>query len=688
MKNIKIICGFIIYCCLSSASGFAQNVEFDKSFFPDKKDELKIALRNLKDGDKFYDMQQGAYYVQALEYYLEANKFNPNNAQLNYRIGRCYLYSIQKTKAIQFFEKALQLNPQVSSDVNYYLGMAYQLNYEFDKAIESYKQHKQKLSPQQIHTTGAEIEKKINECNTGKELVKNPVRVFIDNLGSNVNSVYADHSPIVNADESVLIFTSRKDNTTGGKKDANDFKYYEDIFVCYNHGGKWSAPSNPGEPLNTSSHDAIIGITPDGFKLLIYKGELGGDIYISQLEGNNYTKPRMLASPINLKESQETSASFSPDGRTLYFTSDRPGGYGGLDIYYSMMDAKGRWSEPVNLGPAINTKYDEDGVFMAADGKTMFFSSNGHKTMGGFDIFKTVFENGKWSEPENLGYPINGTDNDLYFTIVASGKRGYYSTEKTGGFGEDDIYMVTFLGPEKQIIINTEHNLLASLSAPISEKIIEKVLEIKSNPVTILKGKIFDEKSGNPVKASIELTDNTKNEVLAVFESNSSSGRYLVSLPAGKNYGIAIKAENYLFHSENFDIPDASVFREVIKDIALKNVEVGQKIVLNNIFFDIGKATLRAESYAELGILNKLLNDNPTLKIEISGHTDNKGSATLNQTLSENRAKAVVDYLISKGIDASRLRYAGYGPTRPIASNDKEEGRQQNRRTEFEILGK
>ncbi len=283
---------------------------------------------------------------------------------------------------------------------------------------------------------------------------------------------------------------------------------------------------------------------------------------------------------------------------------------------------------------------------------------------------------------------MNTPDNDVFFVISASGKHGYYSSYSDKGYGEKDILLITFLGPEKPMVLNNEDNLLASITAPVKETVLAPTLVIKEAQLTIMKGIVSDAITKKPLDATIEIIDNKQNISIATFTSNSSSGKYLVSLPAGKNYGIAVKKDGYLFQSENFDIPASAAFQEVVKDIALKSVDVGSTIVLKNIFFDLGKATLRSESTNELERLGKLLYDNPTLKIEISGHTDNKGSAELNKKLSDERAKAVVDYLISKGITGDRLTYVGYGKDQPLASNDTEEGRQQNRRTEFKIIGK
>ena len=288
----------------------------------------------------------------------------------------------------------------------------------------------------------------------------------------------------------------------------------------------------------------------------------------------------------------------------------------------------------------------------------------------------------------NLGYPINTPDDDVFFVISASGKHGYYSSIKNDGMGEKDIYRVTFLGPEKPPVLNNEDNLLASLTNPVSETVIEEVIEIRTVALTILKGTVTDALSLQKVEAGIELIDNEKNKIIANFKSNSKTGKYLVSLPAGKNYGLAVKAEGYLFHSENFDIPKTAGYSEVIKDIALKKVAVGSKIVLKNIFFDFDKATLRDESTSELERLTKLLNDVPTLKIEISGHTDSKGADAYNQKLSERRAHAVVNYLVAAGIVEDRLTYKGVGEAEPVATNDTDEGRQENRRTEFKVIAK
>ncbi|MEI6123289.1 MAG: OmpA family protein [Bacteroidota bacterium] len=667
-------------------SASSQNIEFIKSNFPDKVKEFKAARNEVIQGNKDYDLGV-SMYTAALEHFLKANAFNPNNAELNYLIGDCYLNTIQKLKSIEYFEKAFALNPKVTDSIKFQMANAYHLNSEFDKAIALYQEYKKSLSPQDLSARAAKIDKKIYECNNGKELTKSPAHVFIDNLGPIINSIYPEYSPLINADETELFFTSRRNNSTGGKLDEFG-SYFEDIYISEKAGSDWTPPTNPPKPLNSNDHDACVGLSPDGQTLLIYKGSTGaGDVYMSHLKGSTWTSPKRLNSNINTKY-HESSASISYDGKTLYFVSDKPGGFGGRDIYYSTLDKKGNWIKAVNIGSAINTPYDEEGVFIHPDGKTLYFSSKGHNSMGGYDIFKSVNENGIWSTPVNLGYPINTPDDDVNFSISASGIHGYYMSVRPDGYGDRDLYIVTFLGVEKPLVNNTEDNLLASLTQPVSETNIEKPVEIKANQVTILKGKVLDEINLQPIGAVIEITDNEKNEVIASFESNSSTGKYLISLPSGKNYGIAVKAPGYLFHSENLNIPPTTIYQEIERDIKLKKLEIGSTIVLNNIFFDFNKSVLRPESIPELERLIKLMNEFPTLKIEISGHTDNIGTAAYNKTLSENRAKSVVDYLVSKGILKDRLTFMGYGFDKPIATNDTDEGRQQNRRTEFKIISK
>lgn len=684
-RFFKLIFFFVTFL-FSFNQVLPQNVEFEKGNFKDNKKIFKEAVKNIEEGDKLLEISPGLSKV-ALDYYLKANELNPDNAQLNFKIGYCYLNTIFKIFSIHFLEKAYRLEPSVDPKIHYYLGQAYHLNLDFEKSITSFNSYKTTLSPKDWELVSTDVLKRIEECKVGIGLVKNPVRVFIDNIGFVVNSPFPDYGPVISTDESVMIFTSRRDNTTGLEKSEFDYEFFEDVYISYNNNRNWTKPVHISDKINTSTHDATVGLSFDGQTLLIYRDDNLGDIFECKLKGEEWSKPEPLNKNINTKY-HESSASFSYDSKTIYFVSDKPDGYGGRDIYKSTIDKKGKWGKTENMGAVINTPYNEEGVFMHPDGKTLYFSSQGHRTMGGYDIFKSVYQLGRWSEPENLGYPVNTPDDDVYFVISASGKHGYYASAKKGGVGEKDIYMITFLGPEKPLVLNTEDNLLASVTNAVSEALIEPVVEIKTSALTILKGVIKDAVTQTELEATIEIVDNEKGEIIAEFVSNSKTGKYLVSLPSGKNYGIAVNAKDYLFHSENINIPESSEYQEIVKNIDLKKIAVGSNIVLRNIFFDFDKATLRPESTAELDRLTNLLIEIPTMKIEISGHTDSRGSDEYNEALSHSRSKSVVDYLIKKGIKAERLTYKGYGEFQPMATNDTDEGRQLNRRTEFKILSK
>lgn len=492
--------------------------------------------------------------------------------------------------------------------------------------------------------------------------VNDTLKVVITNPGKEINSAFPDYAPVVSADGELLIFTSRRPVTEKEKEKNKESK--ENIYSATysSKKKKWNKATMLGEAINQPGrHNSAIAISNDGQKMLLYRDDVygNGDIWESTLHGKTWSEPVKLPEPVN-SSYQETSASYSPDGKTIYFVSDRLGGHGGLDIWMSTMGKDSIWGKAKNLGTMINTSSDEEGVFMHPDGKTLYFSSKGHKSTGGYDIYKSVNNNGKWSEPVNLGSYINTPEDDVFFVLTADGKTGYYSSIKKDGLGANDIYIINFIPTKKEI----------------------------GPALTLLKGTITDEITGDSLESTIVIKDLEKNEEVTTISSNSETGKYLVSLPSGKNYGISVNSTGYLFQSVNVNIPLSTGYQEIIKDVQLKKIEIGKKIVLNNIFYDFDKSTLRTESISELDRMVLLMNQNPTIKIELSSHTDNIGSDDYNMTLSQARAQSVVDYLISKGISKDRLVAKGYGKSIPIATNDTEEGRQQNRRTEFKILSK
>lgn len=697
MKTVELVIIFLILS-LSGINAFSQApIEINKKTFKQSKNGYKDAISAIKTADVYYAMGRPGTYRKALTEYLKAYDYNKYCPELNYKIGACYLYSAEKPKAFSFLEKAYRANPDIAFDINYLLAWANQINYNFDEAIVNYKKFKNQYlnstskKPKKKNETDYDIDKKINECESGKLLVNKPIRVFIDNLGPAINTKNPEYGPVISTDQSVLIFTSRREGSTGEEFDPEDLLFYEDLYVSYNDSKGWSQAVNM-KGLNTIGHDATVGLSPDGQTLYTYKGVPDGTIFESKLKGDAWSKPKELNNNINTKY-QETSASISYDGKKLYFVSDRPkdgfgnSSFGGKDIFVSVLQPNGNWGPGKNIGNPINTKYDEEGVFMHPDGRTMYFCSKREGGMGGYDIYYSESDaNGKWGEPVNIGYPVNTPEDDVFFVVAGNARYAYYSSARDGGYGLQDIYRITFLGPEKLMVMGAEDVLIASSNVTVSQKVKQEVVEVKKVRLTIMKGTITDAISTIPVEASIEIVDNEKNELISTISSNSKTGKYLVSLPSGKNYGIAVKANGYLFYSENIEIPESTDYQEVTKDIVLSKVGVGSKIVLKNIFFDYGKETLRETSFPELERLVSLLNSYPNMTIEIGGHTDNHGSLKFNTDLSEARAKSVVDYLVNKGISKTRLSYKGYAYLQPIATNDTDEGRQQNRRVEFKVI--
>jgi outer membrane protein OmpA-like peptidoglycan-associated protein len=681
---------FIILLLGLASIAHAQNVPFDKEIFPNDKDGFKLAIKNLKEGDRIFDEDRRAYFNLAIPFYTAAQEFNPDNAELNYKLGVCYLFSSQKRKSLPFLTKAYELDPNLDPyNIHYLLGWAHQLNSNWDLAIAEFEKQLTVLTESEGEPIEFQkVQKRLTESKHGKEFEKSPVRVWVDNLGSAINSAAPEYAPLISTDETLLIITARRESNEGGLKDESDNLPFEDVYYSRSSGGEWSPLKNIGNDVNTSGHDAGSGLSPDGKTLFVFRGDIkgGGDIYQSIYREGEWSKPKSLYKTINT-DSHESAAALSFDGKSLFFISEKEGGFGGKDIYVAQWDTeRERWGEAQNLGPVVNSPYDEDGVYMHPDGKTLYFSSEGHNSIGGNDIFYSEHEDGRWKTPVNLGIPINTPDDDVFFSVAADGRTAYYSSDREEGYGEKDIYRLTFLGPEKQPVLNVEDRLIAGSNERKIEIPLQPAVEIRTSKMVLLKGLVLDDETDAPVAATIDLINNATAEVLASFQVEPSSGKYLVSLPAGKNYGLNVNADSYLFNSLNFDIPDSAGYREFYKVINMKRIKIGETIVLRNIFYDYNKATIRDESTAELDRLEKVLVENPTIKVEISGHTDNVGGDDYNLNLSEQRAQSVVSHLQSKGIDPARMIAKGYGESQPLATNDTPEGRQENRRTEFKII--
>jgi outer membrane protein OmpA-like peptidoglycan-associated protein len=576
----------------------------------------------------------------------------------------------------------------------------------FDEALQYYTAFE--LSSGITLEEELDVKQKIAECENGKILVKTEKNCFIDNIGTSINGPLNDYLPVFTSNDSVFYFTSRREQ---GKTSlyASDGRLKENIYMSYRNKEKDNFTTPQIDEKLSKSYEALHTISRNGQCRILYNSKNGGDLYeskykikdingvwlycnpcIENQENKNgkiigkWTKPK----PIKIVNTSyhETSAALNSNGDTLYFCSDRKKGLGEHDIYMSVRNKKGKWQRPQNLGSPINTAKNEISVSIDSAGKYLYFSSQGHQTMGGFDIFRSSFENGAWTQPENIGYPINSPFDDIYFVTSNDEKSAYFSSDRYDGRGGHDIYKVTFLGEPKVFVYETENNFLSQQS--ILDRYEVQSIELEKERTTIVQGIIVDAKTREPLFSIIELFDVQQSTSLANFTSDSITGKYTLVLPSGKNYGVSVKKEGYLYYSENFNILDSAESQTINQVIFLKKIEINQTIVLKNLFFDVNKTTLKQESSVEIENVYKLMTDNPTIEIEISGHTDNVGSAVYNKRLSDGRASAVVNALKEKGIDPKRMKSIGYGFDKPIAPNNTESGRSQNRRTEFKIIRK
>jgi outer membrane protein OmpA-like peptidoglycan-associated protein/tetratricopeptide (TPR) repeat protein len=550
--------------------------------------------------------------------------------------------------AILQYRQVILLNPEFSRSVYLKLGEIEINNAEYAPA----KQHLEKyLTYNDITDKNLGYAKKLlADCDFSLDALKHPVAFKPVNLGPEINTADDEYSPAITADEQTIIFTRKINNN-------------EDFYKSSRVEGKWTTATGLSDQINTPNYnEGALSISQDG-KFLFFTGcnrpdGLGRcDIYLAQKKGENWGKPFDLSPPVNTP-GWEAQPSISADGRTLYFVSNRKGGYGGYDIWKSTLTDKG-WGAPENLGPNINTAYDEQSPFIHADDSTLYFSSNGWPGMGNKDLFVSrLGKDGKWQKPENLGYPINTSGDENGLTTTTNGVYAFFSSNKLDGFGGYDIY--TFELPAKY----------------------------RARHVTYVKGIVNDAKTKAPLEAEVEIIDLGSNK--PVFEDYSSieQGDFLATLTTGKNYGLNISKAGYLFHSENFSLAGHEPGKPFNITVYLEPIDIGSKTILKNVFFDTNRFDIKPESISELKKLIDFLTINPTITIEISGHTDDVGNDQLNQVLSENRAKSVYQYLVQNGINPQRLVYKGYGKTQPLLPNNTNEHRSINRRTEFKIIAK
>ncbi|MGE0771423.1 MAG: OmpA family protein [Cyclobacteriaceae bacterium] len=659
------------------------------------------------------DREQSKLYMEQAQLIMEATQamddardlmvtaanFDTTNISANFEAGHMHLQTIGKELAAQFFLRIYRQDPDYRFDLEYWIGRSYQYGLDFERAIDFYNRYRQKLTARPTYrgrdkVEMAEVERRIAECENGKRYVASPKNYSIVNLGSRVNSEFEDFAPVLDATENELVFTSRRRDGNLNENVADDNKPYEDIYTATKSGSDWQSAKNIGSKVNTVYHESALSLSPDGKTLFIYNDVNGGDImFCTKQTDGTWSPPIPLPGIIN-SSYKETSVSITEDGNTLYFASDRPGGSGGFDIYSCTKDSKGAWSRTRNLGPTINTPLDDDSPFIDYDGKTLYFSSQGRDGMGGFDIYTSTLINAEanqWSEPENLGYPINTPDDDIFYVSTKDGDRGYYSSIREDGLGYSDIYLITAPDETKEPVVASNNNTPAD--TPNEDPVETPPTAPKPEP-TLMPLKytvtVVDAASKNPLDAKVRMASVGDNIVVGSSPQGSGVYAFNVTSPTAKEYQLSVEREGYVFQNFKVSLPGAKEQPQTQnRTIELKRVAVGVTSVLRNIYFDFDKATFRTESYSELNKLETMLKQNAGMRVEIAGHTDNFGDKKVNQRLSQKRADAVRNFLVSKGIDPRRITTVGYGEDRPLASNDDEEdGRELNRRVEFKILSK
>ncbi|MDR1848145.1 MAG: OmpA family protein [Bacteroidales bacterium] len=637
----------IISVFLFNTTAFSQDKAdkmFDKALNLMQKDKVEKAEKQLLELLDIYPNYLNAYQALAEIYYVRQDttmartsyeKFlvNDSNNDLSARIRLTKLYF-----ATHNWDKVKQQTDLISAKLN-------------DNKLKSKIKQRKKITE--------DLEFILKNMDFQKDCLEHPKPFVPQNMGIAVNSSAGEYLPTMTADERTMLITCLIADSSG------DFmRGQEDFYITEFENGEWQPKTRIPYPLNTEENEGAGCISPDGRFIYFTKcnspdGFGSCDIYVSERIGKRWTYPKNLGSNVN-SQYWDTQPSIASDGKTLYFVSNRPGGFGKSDIYVTRKRRDGTWTKARNLGEPINTAGDEVSPFIHPSNTTLYFASDSHLTMGGLDILYSRLQRGKFSKPENLGCPINTNADEFGLIVTPSGTHAIYSSDMAGGFGSKDLYIFE-LYPEAQPI-----------------------------PVTYIKGRVLSKATNQPLEAELQIKDLSSDSanIIAATVSDASDGSYLLCLPLGADYALSVTAKDYMLYSSTVTLHDSNDISSHNSDIYLVPAVTGAAIVLRNVFFDVDSYRLLPASFAELATLVEILNDNPSFHIEIAGHTDNTGSKQHNQTLSENRAKAVCDYLISKGISPTRLTAHGYGQEQPVASNDTDEGKAQNRRTEFRITKK
>jgi outer membrane protein OmpA-like peptidoglycan-associated protein len=597
-------------------------------------------------------------YPKALAYLNKALAKDSSYPEIYIRMGDIYNFTLKSCDAAFSYNKAISLMKNPDPILYLYAADEELKCGSYQGAYNNYQSFISKSLNEELLKHAKE---NLLKCSFAIQATQNPVNLVPINMGEQINSPYDEYLATLTADEEEIIFTVKR------PRDKNTICTFcateEDFYYSKKDSlGNWDKRVSMGAPINSSYNEGAQTISPDGKYLFftICNAESGYgscDLYWSKRIGGRWSRPRNFGAPVNTAH-WDSQPSISTDGKTIYFISNRPGGFGETDIWKTEMIEEGVFTVPENLGSTINTPKADDAPFIHPDGSTLYFVSEGHPGMGGRDIFYSVkLADGTWGTPKNMGYPINTSADELNIFINAKGTKAFISSDKEGGIGGLDIYYFAL----------DEH--------------------LRPTPVTFMKGQIRDNETGSPLEAEIEMVDLKDNKVITSTKSDPITGEFLACIKTGTNVLLNVSHPFYLFYSENFNIKkEATELDPILKNILLQKPTAGSTIQMKNVFFETNESTLKKESFVELDILADFLTKNKNLKVEIGGHTDNIGTEEFNLNLSLERAKSISNYLISKGIDPARMISKGYGESQPVATNDTEEGRATNRRSEIKII--
>ncbi|GAB3164231.1 OmpA family protein [Telluribacter humicola] len=586
---------------------------------------------------------------QALVFYQKLVELEPSIPEAHIRLGQLYDWQRNASQTRYHYQRVVTLLPGSTESVPAYqwLGRDAFQRASYDSSLLYYEKllplYPERSNPAQI------TRRMIASARFAQEAIKNPLPIRKRSLGDTVNFLGLQFFPVLTADKETLIFT--------GLTPERD----ENMYISKRQGTGWTEPQELSKNINSRNNEGTCSISADGRTLVFTAcnrtdGYGGCDLYIAVKEGDEWRSPKNLGATVNSRH-WESQPSLSADGRTLYFATDRPDGVGKSDIWKTDRTADGEWSKPQNLGPSINTPEDDNAPFIHANGRTLFYASSGLIGMGGLDIYLSQRTDTLWSEPVNIGYPINTVADQVGLYITSDGKEAFYTDDRTEN-GRRRSHLYTFRVPD--------------------------TLLTKFKPTRYAKGKVFDKQTQKPLAATIRLYDLRTQRQISEFSSQAATGEYLAVLNQDSDYSFYVEKDGYLFKSLSFTLTDSLTALQL--DIPLEPILKDRVEVLSNIFFATGAHTLDDKSKVELDKLAEFLSRNHKLRIEIAGHTDDVGSDKDNLDLSRQRAQSVVSYLTGAGIKADRLTAIGYGETRPKVPNISEENRQQNRRIEWRVL--